>query len=327
MDFIKFFMRMSIRIDVKRVVLTVLPVAMAISCTRTLTVSENMSAEPISFSSGVMMKTPVTSVSDMSEFAVWMYLDGDLQMEGEKVYRNLSGEWVYDNVRFWTEGTYNFGAFYPVPDESGRICVTMHNPAQGGDTGIGISYFDGSSATEDLMTAMHDRVYSSVVPDASAVSLSFGHILSQVRINGTSGSNQVSVDNISFSGMGMYGRYNIDNGSGTAYSGVWNLLSETSAGEPAVPGIFTSRNIAVPAGDTTELISGLLLIPQDPSKCRISVNYSIDGEPRSEEIVLPSSPVWSAGGSYRYTLSFNASDITMSITLVDWEERNYSVTF
>ena len=284
---------------------------------------------------------PIESPGQISEFAVWAnYDDGsgtiyDI-MDNIRVYIR-DGLWVYDDLKPWKTGTWNFYAFYPYDYDPSELKVDVYIPKTEGQTdeGIEIEYFDGSAMNIDLMKAEYSRTLSGGdTDDTSPVAFTFDHLLSRVDIVAKSASGGVEVTALEFSGMGVYGTYNHNDGTTTGYQNKWTLISEYN-GQSLKPGSVSltfpfpdgSTSISVPVSDTpTNLLTDLLLIPQTPgTDCKITLNYSYNGTPQpSLSLAIPADPAWTSGMRYTYTITFSA-DTELSVKVADWEVEEYVI--
>ena len=298
----------------------------------------------ITFRSSVVTKAPVDTDGQIDRFAVWAYRSDDaatlpeVEMNGIEVYRNGTG-WAYDNVRMWTDGIWHFEAMYPDPQSLGtdKIGVQFYIPKNDGQVeldGVSISYFDGTNADADLMIAKQDRIYNSASnPDASAVSLSFEHLLSRVGISVKTTTEDLTLTSLTFKGMGVIGAYN------TKESGEdkWMLLNSVSELESVVPtGTFEASLDESPLpsdGTAVDVLSDLLLIPQTPGTgaagqqpMTVDVTYTVgSGGAETKTLTIPADPVWDPGSRYRYTLTLGTADVTLDIDVVKWTTQDYTV--
>lgn len=315
--------------------------SMTYSCSKTEVTGQQAG---IAFSTAVETKAPVESSNDMDAFAVWAYRSDDNatypveEMDGIHVYRSGS-VWAYDNVQMWIDGIWHFEAMYPDPQSLGtdKIGVQFYIPKNDGQVeldGVSISYFDGTNADADLMIAKQDRIYNSASnPDASAVSLSFEHLLSRVGISVKTTTEDLTLTSLTFKGMGVIGAYN------TKESGEdkWMLLNSVPELESVVPtGTFEASLDESPLpsdGTAVDVLSDLLLIPQTPGTgaagqypMTVEVTYTVgSGGAETKTLTIPADPVWDPGSRYRYTLTLGTADVTLDIDVEEWDEENYSV--
>ena len=313
--------------------------AFASSCAKISIDKPDQAEQYIDFATDVETKAPVDSSADMDEFAVWAYRSDDAlslpeeEMHGIHVYPSSNGNWVYDNIRMWTDGIWHFEAMYPDPNTLGQalIGVDFYIPKSEGQAemdGVSISYFDGTKADVDLMLAKADRTYSSAAPDARAVSLKFEHLLSRVSIAVKAVSENVSLSSLTFADMSVLGEYNTT----TSGTDKWHLLTDVGALSNVPTGSFSAdmseiENPLPSDGTSVPVLSDLLLIPQTPGDdangldpITITATYSVGGAaPETKELTLPADPAWQPGRHYRYTLTLGTADVTLNIDVVDWE--------
>ena len=290
----------------------------------------------ITFRSSVVTKAPVDTDGQIDRFAVWAYRSDDAatypveEMDGIHVYRSGS-VWAYDNVQMWIDGIWHFEAMYPDPQSLGtdKIGVQFYIPKNDGQVeldGVSISYFDGTNADADLMIAKQDRIYNSASnPDASAVSLSFEHLLSRVGISVKTTTEDLTLTSLTFKGMGVIGAYNTEKSG----EDKWMLLNSVPELESVIStGTFNASPDGSPLpsdGTAVEVLSDLLLIPQTPGTAQVEVTYTIGadgagaGASETKSLTLPADPSWEPGRHYRYTLTLGTADVTLNIDVVDWE--------
>ena len=323
----------------------------ASSCIKVTPDSGDQAEHYIGFTSSVETKAPVKSSADMNEFAVWAayYIDGTLDhrpMEGIRVYRR-DGLWMYDDLQMWQEGDWHFEAFYPHPsvlkvseivegkDAMGITFTAPKTEEQTGLEGLTIEYYYGPTASHDLMTDEYTRSYTAASPDASPVQFTFEHLLSRVGIAVKSTSSDVTLTSLVFKGMSVLGAYNTPRSQGQ-----WQLLTSIPELSNVQPGSFTAdlSDISAPLpsdGTAVDVLSDLLLIPQTPGDSEngltpivVEVSYTMgEAAPETRTLALPSSTPWQPGRHYRYTLKLAMADVTLSVDMVPWDERNYTVIF
>lgn len=295
---------------------------------------------PIAFNSDVATKAPVESEDDIDEFAVWAayYSNGildDKPFENTTVAKTADGTWTYDDIKYWQEGDWHFEAFYPLPStlhvekpvhEQDALMVTFTAPKEEGAVleGLTINYYYGPTASHDLMTAEHTRTYKATNPDASAVDLSFNHLLSRVTISVKTSSSNVSLTSLTFSGMSVLGEYNTAENPDK-----WHLLKDYPAFSGFPAGSFSadqSKPLPLPSdGTPVDVLPDLLLIPQTPGNVQVDVSYTIGNETVTKTAVLPADTPWQPAHSYRYTLAIGGEDVELSVVVADWNIQNLTV--
>ena len=323
----------------------------ASSCIKVTPDSGDQAEHYIGFTSSVETKAPVESSTDMDEFAVWAAYtavgeEPEVPMKEVKVYRAAYNDvWVYDDLQMWKEGDWHFEAFYPLPSELRKTKPVLnedaldvnftaaHSGSQTGLEGLTVNYYYGPTASCDLMTAEADRSYPS--GGGNAVQFTFNHLLSRVSIAAKAASDNVTLNSLTFGGMSVLGAYNT-----VEYPEQWQLLTKLDELSNVPAGSFRDLNDNIPSplpsdGTSVDVLSDLLLIPQTPgdgtdghAPITLEVTYAIgDATPETRTINLPSSTPWEPGRHYRYTLKLAMADVTLSVDMVPWDERNYTVIF
>lgn len=323
----------------------------ASSCIKVTPDSGDQAEHYIGFTSSVETKAPVESSAEMKEFAVWAayyIIDGTLRhkpMEGIRVYHR-DGLWMYDDLQMWQEGDWHFEAFYPHPSDLSATQAVVgeealdinftapHDNSQITEPeGLTINYYYGPNASYDLMTAEADRSYPA--DGGNAVQFTFSHLLSRVSIAVKTTTDDVTLNSLTFAGMSVLGAYNT-----VGHSGQWQLLTDFKELSKVPAGSFSDLNDNIPSplpsdGTSVDVLSDLLLIPQTPgdgttghAPITLKVTYAIgDAAPETKTIALPSSTPWEPGHHYRYTLKLAMADVTLSVDMVPWDERDYTVIF
>lgn len=272
-------------------------------------------------------KAPIESADDISEFAVKVYHDQTEILPpstDEKwtiVSKESDGFWRYEPLQPWSDGTFYFGAVYPVPAEDRHFNAQLKLPKEGTNEAFGmqIDYYQcPKTADEDLMIAERTVKYNSQSPNVGAVVMNFRHLLSRISIVAQAANEGISIQSVTFSGMHVCGSYD-DSGDGTTAGTTqahWTAITEYPAGAPVAKGTFTftptEETLPQPLtpGNQYPILTDLLLIPQNPSSATISVIYTITyddsttpSEPITRAIILPSAPLWEPGTAYTYTFT------------------------
>ena len=260
----------------------------------------------------------VDGTSLPGNFLVWGGYEGDATrvFEGTTVY---SPDWDYrDGTRYWTEGKlYDFYAVYPTG-------VTAAVSEEGIIT---IEDFDCSATGEeavDLMTATAPNVSADkMIQDGSAVGLTFQHELARVKFIAVSEGDAITITDAKLYGISRTGDLN---------GSTWTLDVASSSDSPS----FETKSLSINDNDTDEhlLFGGdLLLIPQDlTNEATFVFTYQYDGETGTHSVSSTLSTVgtvadWDAGKSYNYRVSIpqHPVDVTLTVTVTDWIEENFTV--
>lgn len=316
----------------------------ASSCIKVTPDSGDQAEHYIGFTSSVGTKAPVESSAEMKEFAVWAAYtaageEPEVPMKEVKVYRAAYNDiWVYDDLQMWKEGNWHFEAFYPLPSELRKTKPVLnedaldvnftaaHSGSQTGLEGLTVNYYYGPTASYDLMTAKADRSYPA--QGGNAVQFTFSHLLSRVSIAVKAASDNVTLNSLAFGGMSVLGAYNT-----VEYPEQWQLLTELDELSNVQAGSFRDLNANIPSplpsgGTSVDVLSDLLLIPQNPGTAQVEVTYTIGadvsgaGASETKSLTLPADPSWEPGRHYRYTLTLGTTDVTLNIDVVDWEKTN-----
>ena len=292
----------------------ILPLLLAVSCTKH---SPEQDRSAIAFAPAPHTKSIVEDPEDIQSFAVWGYFTPEGNTASEeifsctKVYRpdDGFGNWTYDSPRYWTEGSYRFYAVHPDTTAVKAECTD--------DTGLTID-FSSPAADIDLMTAAATRTYSATDPaSVDAVPLDFGHLLARVSVVAETGAEDAVVNSLTLSGIVLDGRYDAGNADAP-----WTLGTALAM----IDADISDEGLLLSTEEANSLLPNLLLIPQTPGS--VEVTYTIgDAEPETKTLSLPSDLVWQSGRHYCYTLTIGSADVLLSVEMVLWTERDYTVIF
>lgn len=256
------------------------------------------------------------------DFLVWGGYDGDATrvFDGTTVYYP---DWDYrDGTRYWVSGeTYNFYAVYPKELPTGSTASVSKEGI------ITIKDLDCSAtgaAVVDLMTATAPNVSADkMIQDNSAVELKFEHELARVKFIAVSEGDAITITDAKLYGISHTGDLN---------GSTWTPHAASSSSTPS----FKTENLSISNNDTDEhlLFGGdLLLIPQDLTNAATFVfNYQYNGETETHSVsstlsTVGNVTVWDAGKSYNYRVSIPQQpvDVTLTVTVTDWIEENFTV--
>ena len=251
-------------------------------------------------------------------FLVWGGYKGDATrvFDGTTVYHPT---WDYrDGTRYWTEGKlYDFYAVYPATGVAADVkegTITIEN-------------FDCTATGKDavdLMTATALNVSADkMIQDDLAVGLKFQHKLARVKFITISEGDAITITEAKLYGISHTGDFN---------EGTWTPDATSSSDIPS----FNTESLSISNNDTDEhlLFGGdLLLIPQDLDNAATFVfTYQYAGETETHSVSSTLSTVgdvtaWDAGKSYSYLISIPQQpvDVTLTVTVTDWKEENFTV--
>lgn len=238
-----------------------------------------------------------------SSFSVWGWY-GTGNKINKNVFDNITvtesdGTWGYTGgTQYWIPGmTYNFYGVYPADDVEASV--------ESNGT-ITVKDFDCSKAV-DLMTATHTRTYDGT--NADAVNMQFKHELARVKVSVES--NGATVDGLKVYGVGYKGNFN-------------------STGNPSKwTEIVTAAEENTPLSGETEL--DMLLLPTtDLTNAMLKVTYHYGNDAsatRTDDASLAIAEGWAAGQQYHYKVSIVAGKLTITVTVVEWNEEDTSVSW
>lgn len=261
-------------------------------------------ARPISFTPAAETRAAVegSSLPSGSSFSVWGWY-GTGNAINKNVFNNITvtesgGTWGYTGgTQYWIPGmTYNFYGVYPADDVEASV--------ESNGT-ITVEDFDCSKAV-DLMTATHTREYNGT--NADAVNMQFKHELARVKVSVES--NGATVKGLKVYGVGYQGNFNSGN------TPKWTVTG-------------TAEETKTPLSGTTEL--DMLLLPAtDLTNAMLKVTYYYGSDAsatRTDEASLAIEGGWTAGQQYHYKVSIVAGKLTITVTVVDWNEEDTSVSW
>lgn len=276
------------------------------ACTDEQAESPADGARAISFTSATETRAAVEGNKLPGNFKVWGGYEGNAinVFNGETVQHP---NWTYTGgTQYWIPGkTYNFYGVYPTSvnalcDENGTLTVSGFN-----------CYKTGSEAV-DLMTASQTGISYAAGVEPQPVSMQFGHELARVNVVATVEGGDATVTNIVFAGMATSGNY-----------------SSTVGWSNTAKGSFTNSTEQILNTEGVDLLGDMLLIPQAVSGFTLTVDYSVGGVDQPQKVItLPTTiSQWDKGKSYKYTLSFKRNTLTVTVTVVEWNEEDTSVSW
>ena len=283
--------------------------------------------EPETETHAISFRTPqaetravVNGTSLPGNFLVWGGYEGDATrvFDGTTVYYP---DWDYrDGTRYWTKGKlYDFYAVYPteLPTES-----TASVSEEGIITVSGFDCTATGKDAVDLMTATAPNVSADkMIQDNSAVELKFEHELARVKFIAVSEGDAITITDAKLYGIRHTGDLN---------GSTWTLDVASSSSIPS----FKTESLSINDTDEHLLFGGdLLLIPQKLTNAATFVfTYQYDGETGTHSVsstlsTVGNVTVWDAGESYNYRVSIpqHPVDVTLTVTVTDWIEENFTV--
>ena len=254
-------------------------------------------ARPIAFTPAAETRAVVDGTTLPGDFKVWGWYGESTGNIDKNVFNGTiikAPSWTYDGgAQYWIPGkTYNFYGVYPADYGS---CTNSGV--------ITVEDFDCSKAV-DLMTATHTREYNGT--NADAVNMQFKHELARVKVSVES--NGATVDGLKVYGVGYKGNFN----SGTPSK--WTEIVTATEEKTPLSGETAQDMLLLPATDLTN------------AKLKVTYHYGDDASAaRTAEASLTIAGGWAAGQQYHYKASIVAGKLTITITVMDWNEEDTSV--
>lgn len=292
-------------------------------CAKTVHTPEN-GEQPIGFNVQEPVKSAVTGAADITSFEVWGWYGSNTErnknvFNGTQVNNTGSG-WTYDNLQYWVpDMNYTFYAVYPFG--AGECSA---------DGTITVEKLDCSAdKAVDLMTAGAVEVSGNF---PQSVGFNFSHELAKVKFTvKTADPDGVAVSLLKLYGISAKGSLTKPQKG----SALWSL--ENAVGSDDTP-YYVKEEVVLNAGNsyTAEPFGELLLPPHAAlAEAKLSFSYyygSNSSHIKSADIPLAAGTggitSWEAGKSYNYTVEIQANrDIKINVTVIDWDERDTSVTW
>lgn len=270
------------------------------ACTDELAENPADGARPISFTPAAETRAVVegTTLPSGSSFSVWGWYGTGNEIN-KNVFNNITvtesgGTWGYTGgTQYWIPGmTYNFYGVYPA-----SVTASVTN-----DGIITVEGFDCSKAV-DLMTATATDLSGD---DAPTVAMQFKHELARVKVSVES--NGATVDGLKVYGVGYKGNFN----SGSTLK--WTEIVTAAEESTLLSGKTAQDMLLLPATDLTN------------AKLKVTYHYGSDASAtRTDEVSLAIAGGWAAGQQYHYKVSIVAGKLTITVTVVEWNEEDTSV--
>lgn len=292
----------------------------AASCTDTLVGRPDTDDRTITFQTPQAdTRAAVTGTSLTSgSFLVWgWYDDGATNVFDAETVTGDNGVWTYEGTRYWKAGeTYDFYAVYPaeLPADAdadvspeGTITVTNFDCSATGDAAV------------DLMTATKIEMEGG---KPETVSMNFGHELARVTCDVKSVNSAVTVESVKLYGVRYKGNL--------TSPGQWGGQVTCSLADTP----FKNEEEFVLNADNQFSCAGalddLLLLPQTfgqdvAAGFQLTYRYNGDQAARTATASIPAGVTWVAGQSYKYTITLKSAQLSLDVTVQDWDEENTSV--
>lgn len=268
------------------------------ACTDELNDHPADTGRPIAFTPVAETRAAVEGSALPDDFKVWGWYGESTGNIDKNVFNGTiikAPNWTYDGgAQYWIPGmTYNFYGVYP---------ASYGSCTNGGV--ITVAGFDCSEAV-DLMTATATGLLGDNAP---TVAMEFRHELARVKVSVES--NGATVDGLKVYGVGYKGNFS---------SGVPSKWTVTG----------TAEENTTPLSGETEL--DMLLLPTTDltnAKLKVTYHYGNDASAtRTDDASLAIAEGWTAGQQYHYKVSIVAGKLTITVTVVDWNEEDTSVSW
>lgn len=301
-----------------RIIIGILCGVAMVSCTSTVS-EPNTSQTPIQFGTSVS-RAAVNSADDMTAFSVWGGYDNVKLFEGTKVNNTASG-WTYEGGdRYWVPGkTFNFYAVHPVFPDGGPVASVAS------DGTISVTNFDCSKTgaeAKDLMTAQKTGITYTGEP----VDLKFGHELAKLNFVVKSENAVATITEFKVYGVDYIGTL-----SKKSTTATWT--DKTTCQDTDTPFSINQEFVF----NTTEgweknVFGDILLIPDnDLTDAFLKIQYKYSGETTERTSVVGLKTAltdkWEAGKNYKYSLTIEGGSLTINVTVIDWTEKDTSVSW
>lgn len=269
-------------------------------------------------------------------FLVWGgYRDDDGTVNATNVFdgETVTGSgnvWNYTGgTRYWVAGkTYDFYTVYPADIFSGQSGTSTDAPSVtcSPEGIVTIENFDASAtgaAAVDLMTASATSVDAdNMINAGDAVELSFKHELARVNFTVVSEGDALTISDAKLYGISHTG----------TLSGVqWTL--QTASTVDNTP--FKTKTLGITDTQKHLLFEGDLLLPpqtlSDGAILAFRYQYEGEGDTDSHGVTLDVKTTnvakWTAGQRYNYRISIpqNPVDISLDVTVKDWDVEYVTV--
>ena len=295
---------------------------------------------PIQFGISADLEVESKTVIDNSNVTDFSFVAfGNLTVDGEQ-QTNIFGDyganvsyendaWTYSPLRYWQPGSYKFAAVMPfmgyTPSFNASNQLTLN---------FGTNGFDLASNQHDLMVAFDnvsntEGLMGKPDPDNDnkirAVNFNFQHQLSLVIIKGV---NKESMGKIRIDKIEVYGNTAKTDGNmvftydGSSIDADYELDTESVTEAENVYQTFTGSWVLTPS-TTTEIVSGLLVFPEECDEFYIAVTYTdaygSTNQVQTKKTSQKLEANWERGKKYTYTFNLYLDHISFGEpTVTNW---------
>lgn len=296
------------------------------ACTDELADKSTDGTQAIAFAPATETRAAVNGSGELGNFKVWGWY-GTPDAINKNVFDGktiIAPNWTYEGGdQYWIPGnTYNFYGVYPANLPENSVAVTS-------DGNITITDFNCSAtgnAAIDLMTATSEPNLSGDNPPES-VNLNFKHELARVNFIIASEGDAVNITNAQLYGISHIGSFTSNTSTG---SSTWTLDPISNVDTPS----FKTDNLDITDTQDHELFGGDLLLPPhsklDGAMLTFQYQYEGDTESHTANIQLNKDSnikTWISSQRYNYRINIplNSVDVSLTVTVTDWEEKNLTV--
>ena len=316
------------RLNFKKDFLLVTAMLVAAGCSDSMTEENNPEQQvPIAFGTQVATRAVVESDKEgMDNFTLWGWVR---ESDGPKLFfdaASVTPSGYYGEKRFWAVGRpYDFFAVHPEKMKEIGVATEVSCNDKGE---LRVTGFDSSGMGKDavdLMTATKKDVTYEGGGTMASVLLAFKHELAQVKLTVRTGEKQAEVSDIRLFGVDYKGDL-----LWTPESSTWQ--NQVNCAEKETP-FVCSGSVRIEAGSSATVLDGILLLPQPVTEhVAVTFKYVYDGKPLSEAkeamVYLDTAPTtaWIKSLAYHYkiTLPADDADITVKVSVGDWDNKDIS---
>lgn len=305
-------------------ILSLLSLCFFVSCS--IEVLEEQTCEDcaIDFASVATRAAIDGSFPSGTSFSVWGWYTGTKvtnQVFDRTEITNNSGNWEYTDTQFWVLNCpYDFYAVHPHDGITASVAS---------DGTISVTNFDCSkigSEAIDLMTAQKNGITYTGDTPPSPVDLKFGHELAKLNFVVKSENAVATITEFKVYGVDYIGTL-----SKKSTTATWT--DKTTCQDTDTPFSINQEFVF----NTTEgweknVFGDILLIPDNDltdAFLKIQYKYSDETTERTSVVGLKTALTdkWEAGKNYKYSLTIEGGSLTINVTVIDWTEKDTSVSW
>ena len=316
------------RLNLKKDFLLVTTMLVAVGCSDSMTEeSDSEQRIPIVFGTQVATRAVVENNKEgMDNFTLWGWVR---ESDGPKLFFDavpVTPSGNYGEKRFWAVGMpYGFYAVHPEKMKENNIATEVSCNDKGELRVTGFDSSEMGKGAVDLMTAAKTDVVYEGGGMMAPVLLAFKHELAQVKFTVCTGEKQAEVSDIRLLGVDYKGDL-----LWTPEESTWqNRINCTEEGTPFV----RSESVRIEAGSSVTVLDSVLLLPQPVTEhVAVTFKYAYAGKPLSEAkeamvyLDVAQTTEWIKSSTYHYKITLPAgdADITVKVSVGDWDSRDIS---